>query len=319
MPSTHTLWYTRRDQHIRGPFPHGLITRFIVLGRLQMTDEVSVDQIRWQYVKDVPEIIPDPLKSDPDDPELQEYLRVARRREDERAAGDRRQRDGASHDERRRHEDRRQDESGELLHHRAIKTNLSKERQASPERMRPGFIIVLLAVVSGAIGAAFWFTPQAPALRWQCDAPAGPRVNWSNCKFEGIMLDHAELSGVRLDNANLSGAHLQGANLTGGNLSYANLSQADLRQANLTHAILTGAVLRNANLERAVLPNAILSYAVLQGANLRAADLSSADLSNVDLTGASLDGANIDNCNLVGAIWVDRGVCGAGSLGQCVK
>lgn len=319
MPTTHTLWYTRRDQQIRGPFPHGLITRFIVLGRLQMTDEISVDQIRWQHVKDVPEIIPDPLKSDPDDPELQEYLRVARRREDERAAGDRRQREGASHDERRRYDDRRQDEPGELLHHREVKTKLIKERQAPPERLRMGFIIALVAVLSGAIGAAFWFMPQAPELRLQCEAPAGPRVNWSNCKFEGIMLDHVELSGARLDNANLSGARLQGANLTGSNLSYANFSRADLSRSNLTHAILTGTVLRNANLEQAILPNAILSYAILQGANLSGADLSSADLSNADLTGAVIDGANIDNCNLVGAIWIDRGVCGAGSLGQCVK
>ena len=319
MPTTHNLWYTRRGEHIRGPFPHGLITRFIVLGRLQMADEISVDQIRWRFVKDVPEIIPDPLKSDPDDPELQEYLRVARRREDERAAGDRRKQEGASQDERRRSDDRRQDESDEFVRHRVVKTNLIKERQAPPERLRLGFILALLAVVVGAIVAAFVFMPQAPALRLQCDVPAGPQVNWNNCKFEGIILDNVELSGASMGNANLSGARLQGANLAGSNLSYANFSRADLRRASLARATLTGMVLRNADLDQANLANANLSYAILQGANLSRADLRNADLSNADLTGAKIDGAILDNCNLVNAIWVDRGVCGPGSIGKCAK
>ena len=319
MPTTHKLWYTRRDEHIRGPFPPGLITRFIVLGRVQLTDEISADQIRWQVVKDVSELIPDPLKSDPDDPELQEYLRVARRREDERAAGDRRRREGASHDERRRKDDRRQDEPDELKHHREVKTALIKERQAPPERLRLRFIVALAATVSGAIVAAFWFMPQVPALRLQCEVPAGPQVNWSNCKFEGIMLANVELSGARMNNANLGGAQLQGANLTGSNLSYANFGRADLNRANLAQATLTGMVLRNANLQQAILANANLSYAILQGANLSGADLSNANLSNADLTGAKIDGARLDNTNLAQAIWIDRGVCAAGSVGKCVK
>ena len=319
MPTTHNLWYTRRGEHIRGPFPPGLITRFIVLGRLQMSDEISVDQIRWKVVKDVQEIIPDPLKSDPNDPELQEYLRVARRREDERAAGDRRQREGASHDERRSTDDRRQDEPDELLHHREIKTNLIKERQAQPEHLRLQFMVGLAAAMAAAIGAAFWFMPQAPALRLECKAPAGPQVNWSNCKFEGIMLNGVELTGARMGNANLSGAQLQGANLTGSNLSYANFGRADLSRANLTQATLTGMVLRNANLDEANFSSANLSYAILQGANLNHADLSNADLSNADLSGANVDRAKLDNTNLVHAIWVDRTVCGEGSVGKCVN
>ena len=319
MPTTHTLWYTRRGEHIRGPFPHGLITRFIVLGRLQMSDEISVDQIRWQVVKDVAEIIPDPLKSDPNDPELQEYLRVARRREDERAAGDRRQREGASHDDRRRTDDRRQNESDELVHHREIKSILMKERQSQPEHLRLRFIVVLTTVLTGAIGAAFWFMPQAPALRLQCEVPAGPLVNWNNCKFEGIMLNGVELSGARMSNANLSGALLQGANLSNSNLSYANFGRADLSHANLTQATLTGMVLRNANLSEAKLSNANLSYAILQNANLSQADFNNADLSNADLSGASVDRTKLDNTNLVHAIWVDRSVCGEGSIGKCVN
>ncbi len=319
MSTSHTLWYTRRGEEIRGPFPHGLITRFIVLGRLQMTDEISSDQIRWHAVKDIPELVPDPLKSDPGDPELQEYLRVARRREDERAAGDRRRSEDTSHDDRRRTDDRRQDEPDELKHHREIKTSLVKERQVSTEGRRPWFIAGLVTTVVGAIIAAFWFMPQAPALRLQCEAPPGPQVNWSNCKFEGIILDRAELSGARMGNANLGGARLQGANLTGSNLSYANFSRADFSGANLTQATLTGIVLRNANLDQANFSSANLSYAILQGANLSNADLSNADLSNADLSGAKIDGARLDNSNLTHATWVDRSVCGAGSVGKCVK
>ncbi len=319
MPTSHHLWYTRRDEQIRGPFPHGLITRFIVLGRLQLSDEISVDQIRWQAVKDVPELIPDPLKSAPDDPELQEYLRVARRREDERAAGDRRRREGARHDDSRRRADRRQHESDELVHHRDIKTRLVKVRQSSPERLRAWVLIALLLALATAIGAAFWLMPQAPALRLQCEAPAGPQVDWSNCKFEGILLNGVNLVGARLSNANLSGAQLQAANLAGSDLSYANFGRADLSRANLRQATLTGSVLRNANLAAANLSGARLSYAILQGVNFSGADLSHADLASADLTGAKLEGAKLDNCNLVGATWVDRSVCAAGSVGQCVN
>ena len=319
MQTGHTLWYTRREEHIRGPFPHGLITRFIVLGRLQMTDEISVDQIRWQTIKDVPEVIPDPLKSDPNDPELQEYLRVARRREDERAAGDRRQREGASHDERRHADDRRQDEPHELLHHREVKTQLSKDRFVPSERLRLRFIVALTAVLSGAIVAAFWFMPEAPPTRLQCEAPVGPRVDWSNCKFEGILLNSVELGGARMNNANLSSAQLQSANLTGSDLSYANFGRADLTGANLAQATLTGTVLRNANMYQANLSGANLGYAILQGTNLSHADLSNADLSSADLTGANIEGAKLDNTNFVNAIWIDRSVCGAGSVGKCVQ
>lgn len=319
MPTSHNLWYTRRDEKIRGPFPPGLITRFIVLGRLQLTDEISADQIRWQPVKDIPDLIPDPLKSDPTDPELQEYLRVARRREDERASGNRRRGEGAGHDERRRREDRRQDEPDELVHHREIKTNLIKERQLPADRLRVRFVVVLITVVFAAIGAAFWFMPQAPALRLQCDMPAGPKVNWSNCKFEGIILTGVELAGAHLGNANLSGAQLQSANLSGGHLSYANFARADLTRANLMQATLTGIVLRNAILTEVNLSGANLSYAILQGANLSRADLSNTDFSNADLTGAILEGAKLDNANFVNAIWFDRSVCGAGSVGKCVN
>lgn len=319
MPTTHNLWYTRRGDQIRGPFPHGLITRFIVLGRLQMTDDISVDQIRWRLVKDVPEVIPDPLKSDPDDPELQEYLRVARRREDERGSGNRRRQEGSSNGERRRIDDRRQDESDELVHYREIKTSLINQRKASSEGVRQWLGISIAAVLAAVILAAFWFMPQAPALRLQCEAPAGPQVNWNNCKFEGIILDNVELANARMSNANLSGARLQNANLTAANLSYANFSRVNLSRATLTEAVLTGVVLRNANLDQANLTGANLSYAILQGANLNGADLSGADLSNADLSGANMDGAKLDKVNLVHAIWTDRTVCGARSVGKCVN
>ena len=34
-------WFTRREGVIRGPFPAGEITRYILLGRIRLDDELS--------------------------------------------------------------------------------------------------------------------------------------------------------------------------------------------------------------------------------------------------------------------------------------
>lgn len=120
------LWYTRRDREIRGPFPAGQITRYILLGRIREQDELSADQVSWQLVSDNPELIPEELKLDLTIPENQEKLRIARMREDERETGDRRNKyskenyNGHS----RSGTERRKNESGEILKHREIKDQL---------------------------------------------------------------------------------------------------------------------------------------------------------------------------------------------------
>jgi len=313
------LWYTRRDDTVRGPFPYGLISSYLLIGRIGLDDEVSVDQIRWVRVRDVPELVPDELKGDPNDPAIQERLRLARRREDERAAGDRRQHSDTLPDERRHADNRRQPEPSDLVQHRNIRTVLAKQRGSQPENHRVRVFLGVALVVSAAVAAAFAFMPEPPSLKLQCEAPVGPQVNWSNCRFEGIILNYANLAGAQLGNANLMGAQLNSAILAGANLSYANLSRGELRGADLRRAKIVGTIFRNATLTQVNAQNADFGYSILQGADLRGANFHDADLTKADLSNANIDGAVFDGAHLGGAIWIDRSVCAPESIGGCKK
>ena len=110
-----------------------------------------------------------------------------------------------------------------------------------------------------------------------CNAPAGPGVNWSGCNMQGLLLGGANLTKAILSGANLAGANLSGATFTGYRSSWGNLEGA-----NLTGANLSGANLAGANLGRTD----------LSGANLAGADLRST-LIGANLTGADLTGTKL--------------------------
>ena len=151
------LWYTRRDREIRGPFPAGQITRYILLGRIVETDQLSIDQISWQPVSKLPELIPDELKLDLNDPENQETLRIARMREDEREAGDRREKQRLNNTKENKHYvrragDRRSSEPSDIIRHREIKTQLLESLR---EKNRQDFIPRILGLMF-VLSAIFW-------------------------------------------------------------------------------------------------------------------------------------------------------------------
>jgi hypothetical protein len=154
--SNNQLWYTRRDKEIRGPFPAGLITRYILLGRIIETDDLSTDQISWQPVSAMPALIPEEMKLDLTLPENQEKLRIARMREDERETGDRRLKQRKNNGKEtnthtRRGEDRRRSESSEAIRHREIRTQLLESlRQKKKQDYIPrilGLVFVLSAIL----------------------------------------------------------------------------------------------------------------------------------------------------------------------------
>ncbi|WP_455366758.1 hypothetical protein [Kaarinaea lacus] len=155
--SSNQLWYTRRHKEIRGPFPTGQITRYILLGRIVETDQLSTDQISWQPVSDVPELIPDELKLDLSIPENQEKLRIARMREDEREAGDRREKQRQTNSKEhknytRRGGDRRSSESSDVIRHREIKTQLLESLREKRQQDYIPRILGLMFVLS----VLFW-------------------------------------------------------------------------------------------------------------------------------------------------------------------
>ena len=156
--TTKQLWYTRRKKEIRGPFPAGLVMRYILLGRIKETDELSVDQLSWQPVNDLPELIPEEMKVDLSIPENQEKLRIAKLREDEREATDRRSKQSIEENneyvQKRSGVERRKNESNAEVRHRQIKDQLlaslrEKERESNVSRfVWFTFIFVVILYVS---------------------------------------------------------------------------------------------------------------------------------------------------------------------------
>lgn len=130
-----------------------------------------------------------------------------------------------------------------------------------------------------------------------------------------LVLNKADLSGIRLRSADLIKANLQGTRFYGAGEDrrlgtyddwVADLSGANLEGANLTGAVLNSAVMTRTNFLRATLNKANLANGNLTGANLSStlligADLRQASLQDASLTGADLGGANLSQANLENA------------------
>lgn len=311
------LWYMRRGMEVRGPYPAGQISRYILLGRIKESDELSTDQHNWQAVSQVPVLIPEEMKADLDDAQAAERLMIARMREDERSARDRRgPTEGAPAAERRRESDRRDEEEREFVRHREVKTAITEALQENKQSYFLRGVLATLFLVA-VISGAWYYQPWQPTESIDCNALPQPWVNWSNCLMEGVQLAGADLRGARLRNANLSGADVRGAQLGGADLAYTSLAGAKLGTAHLNQAAMLGANLRNADVSRADLSGANLAYAVLKGADLSGANLRGADLTNADLQGAKIEGADFTSAKLAQAVWVDGSICPPTAVGEC--
>lgn len=283
-------WYVRRGKEVKGPFPAGLVSRYLLLGRISENEEVSRDRQEWSRVGDVSELVPEAMRAaraNPDDEEVLERLAAARRWADER-----RELKGAPSEVA---SERRTESSDEMALRSA---HLAREDEFStvPLVTRRDYLIIAFIVV-GLVALAFLLPSRDHPVGPQCAAPPSPHVNWSNCRLEGQQYANSNLAGAELRNVDLTGALLRAANLAGADLAYANLTLANLRGANLNHAELKGASLRQAD---------------LSNTNLTGADLSYADMRHVILDGAVLAGAKLDN-----ALWSDGVVCLPGSVGTC--
>ncbi len=290
------LWYVRRNRQVKGPFPAAQISRFVLLGRILETDELSSDQKAWMRLSELPELVPQPVR----DGAGEETLKPLRYREDERQGGERRTRTGPVAPgavDQRSGKDRRVPEDAETLSRREAKSRLLEETRSRRENYRSRWLGTATTLVV-ALGLALMLVPPPDEEEPSCDAPPGPSVNWSNCRIEGLSVTRKDLSGAKVSNAKLRQANLFGSKLVGADLAY-----TDLVKANLSYADLTGASLKGTNLL-----GADLAYA-----NLTGADLTFADLSQAVLGGAVLNGAQLGN-----AVWLDGQVCAPGSVGQCL-
>ena len=293
------LWYTRRGSVIEGPYPAGQVARYLLLGRLRKTDEVSQDGQTWHNIMDCPEVVP-PLMLE-DSPEAEERLLLARIHEDERGPGDRRDheeevpqhiRDRRRHRDRRRPEDFLTEEQRELRYQRWKAMN----RVERPHYLKTALAGLLFLVLVVSVVILFGERREFPNP--DCDAAPQPRVNWYSCQIEGVAAAGKDMTGAYLYNAVLTAGNFAGAILRQADLSYTRLGLANFGGADLREAKLYGAYLERADLEGADLRNADLSYAILRHANLK----------NARLAGARLDKA----------VWIDGRTCLPGSVGACL-
>jgi len=312
------LLYTRRGDIIRGPFPSKQITRHVLLGRLKVTDKVSIDQINWKPISEFPEIIPTEVSVNSDNPQASERLKLARYREDERLSDDRRADKRMSDSgDKRSSSNRRKNEPMDVQMHREVKTAIFKEGKKSESFMVLGISFI---IITGLFVAGYFVksTPVEVSFVQQCNTIAKPGVDWQNCKMEGSVINKANLKKSRLRNVNLTGSSIKSTNLSNSDLSYGNFSLVNFKFTNFNNSNLLGSVLRKANLSHTSMLNSNLSFAILQEADLSYADLKNAILTNADLSGAIITGIKLKGANLENAIWIDQHICQAGSIGKCV-
>lgn len=155
--STDNLWFTRRDGVVRGPFPAAWIRRYILLGRIRMTDDLRCGQVEWRPAFRCEELIPEVLRQPLTEDNLAR-LNQARQEADERGPIDRRA-TGATPDAdllgRRTGSERRRQETSEVQEFRALRAR--ECCQASPpvpvtvRRSRRGLLVLGLLAALGLL------------------------------------------------------------------------------------------------------------------------------------------------------------------------
>lgn len=281
----HDVWYVRRNNRVRGPFPYSMIARSVTRGMLLPTDELSPDGSCWTA--------------------MTSWQRQFSAAGNERSSPHVEQRPGA------RAGSSAPDETIPPKVGSDADSALDPARLAARQQRRARYIAGLLskrenptrqiALIVGSVVAIFAavvvLAPRTVSDLPQCQAHARPEVNWNNCRLETKNLSRVDLRSSDLRNAKLRDTTLMGSKLNQSNLAY-----AEMINANISYADLSGASLVGANLQRAD-----LSYANLAGANLAYADL----------TGANIGGAELRETRFDHAIWTDGRVCGPGSVGRC--
>lgn len=277
------LWYTRHQGEQRGPFTTALVCANISRGRLCSYDRISHDQQHWISVTDIPVFYQALIDSSHSPASAT----------DERSGFDRRHPARTTFSEPKQ---RRSPEPDSIIRHRQLRTRMLRGYQMRQEKPFWPLVSIFLVILFLLLLAVVYPT-TLPVPESECDQPAGPAVNWSNCVLGARGLEQADLRQARLRNSNLSGSQLAGATLSDADLAFADLRSVQLSQATLFNTNLQGADLRGAD---------------LSDADLRQANLSFADLRDADIAGMVLDGANLHR-----ALWPDGRQCAPGSVGQC--
>lgn len=245
------VWYVRRSTTVQGPYSASLIQRYLLLGRLRLSDRVSLDGRCWDALTQCAELIPDEMRDLGSD-EGRARFEAARRAADERS-GDR-------------------------------EASAAPRWSAHPGRRR-GSILALagLAVVVILLVGIGWYRDFDSGVMHQADCGASPGrdVVWSGCVKDGMVFEPGStLTGLRAFNASLREARLPAVVMPAARLDYSDLTDASLPDADLTGAVLRGAALNRADLRGADFTDADLRNADLRNARIEGAVFDGAMLGN---------------------------------------
>lgn len=247
------LWFVRDPTGVRGPYPEALVCRYMVLGRLDQRDEVSLDGHTWRQAGEVPELaktlkvllsLPDGIASE--DPQWsEERAKAAVRWLDDRKSPDPRGKhvpESMDYAEMRSGNERRQTpETVDQRVHREFQAEASSRAPRGEQSYGKIVAIVLTLIALAVVGMSFsWpgktFKIGLNVAAVDCEALPARGVRWGQCIKDGELLvgadlRDAELVGTSLKNANLGYADLAGANLLRADLAGANLAGASLSAA----------------------------------------------------------------------------------------
>jgi len=150
-------WYTRRAGVVRGPFGTDEITRYLILGRIRMGDELSQDRLNWSTANHCTELLPGELQDLASWDDYQQLV-IARMQVDERKS-ERRSRRGSNqsgyHRERRTLAERRGKDNDRLVSQYLFgHPNSSVIDATSRKNIRPLLLTLLLATIVFA-----WLVP----------------------------------------------------------------------------------------------------------------------------------------------------------------
>ena len=140
-------WYTRRDGVMRGPYSAENISRYILLGRIRLDDELSQDCETWVVAGHLDSLLPAELRNQSSWDDYQKLV-TAHMKVDERK-GDRRIRKRKHyldrHVELRVSGERRSDVDNALLsQHLLAKSMFANKQRPVLRRKRPVFLFVVL-------------------------------------------------------------------------------------------------------------------------------------------------------------------------------
>jgi len=143
-------WYTRRGGVIRGPFSEDEITRYFLLGRIGLDDELSQDRIAWTSANHCTGLLPTELQNLSSWDDYQQLV-IARMQVDERK-GERRCQQcsncSSCHPERRTSKDRRGKDNDRLVSQYLFgHTNSSASRSTEQNNARPWLLTMLLVTM----------------------------------------------------------------------------------------------------------------------------------------------------------------------------